>query len=350
MGVPAIRIDLEKFRHNLDVLKAHADAHGVLLSVVTKCFRADPKIVRVLEDVAGIGLADSRIANLERMTGKHERMLLRLPQPSRIDEVIRSSDVSLNSEITTIRAIDRHARFLNRKHRIILMFDLGDLREGIYYEHFDPDVAVEIENMKNVHLEGIGTNLTCYGGLIPTPKVYARLEGIKERIERAIGRPLAIISGGNSSSVDMLIKGKLPAFINHLRIGEALLLGRETAYGKPLKDMHDDVFTLVAEVIERKRKPSKPKGETGMDAFGKKTEFPDRGPMDRAILAVGRQDISHHDLIAEQDYEIIGSSSDHLIVNDRKARLKTGDTIRFKLTYGGILSLMTSPYVEKTYV
>lgn len=350
MRMPVIRIDLDKFRHNLAVLKARFDAHDVHMSVVTKCFCADPTLVSMLERIEGIGLADSRISNLEKITGKHERMLLRLPQQSRIDSVILTSDVSLNSEIEIIRSIDRRAGILKKKHRIILMFDLGDLREGIYYENLDLDEIREIEHMENVHLDGIGTNLTCYGGLIPTPEVYRRLKGIKEKIEVAIGRHLSVISGGNSSSVHLLMKGELPAFVNHLRIGEALLLGRETAYGKPLENMYDDIFTLEAEIIEHKRKPSKPQGETGMDAFGNKTEFSDRGLMNRAILAVGRQDVSHFDLMCEKDFEIIGSSSDHLIVNVKDAKIGIGDTIRFKLTYGGILSLMTSPYVEKIYV
>lgn len=350
MGMPGIRIDLEKLTDNLNVLKSHFDAHGVKMSVVTKCFCAEEPIVSVLGKSEGMRFADSRIMNLKKITGPHERMLLRLPSLHQIDSVIRNSDVSLNSEIETVRAIDRQGRALNTRHRIIWMFDLGDLREGTYYKNLDLDEIIEIEHMKNVHLDGIGTNLTCYGALIPTREIYQRLKEIKNRIEDAIGRPLEWISGGNSSSVDLLIKGELPAFVNHLRIGEALLLGRETAYGKPIEGMHDDVFVLHADVIECKRKPSKPEGETGMDAFGNRPVFEDRGLMNRAILAIGRQDVSHHDLIPEKDVLIIGSSSDHLIVNVRERQMKIGDALRFKLTYGGILSLMTSPYVEKHYV
>jgi len=350
MGMPNIQIDLAKLTTNLNVLKSHFAAHDVDMSVVTKCFCADETILSTLAKSPGIRFADSRMINLKKMTGSHERMLLRLPSIHQIDEVIRYSDVSLNSEMETIRAIDRRAGSHNMTHRIILMFDLGDLREGIHYRNLVLADIREIERMENVHLEGIGTNLTCYGGLIPTPDVYQRLKEIKDQIEGAIQRPLTCISGGNSSSVDLLMNGELPPFVNHLRIGEALLLGRETAYGKEIRGMHDDVFVLEADIIEYKRKPSKPEGMTGMDAFGNRPTFIDRGPMNRAILAIGRQDVSHHDLILAEGFEIIGSSSDHLIVNVGENPVKIGDTLRFKLTYGGILSLMTSPYVEKNYV
>ena len=45
--------------------------------------------------------------------------------------------------------------------------------------------------------------------------------------------------------------------------------------------------------------------------------------------------------------EIIGASSDHLIVDTKKLELKVGDELEFKMNYGALLSAMTSPYVTK---
>jgi ornithine racemase len=203
--------------------------------------------------------------------------------------------------------------------------------------------------MENINLLGIGTNLTCYGAVIPTEETYLKLEGVIKTIDTQLGIQPEMISGGNSSSLWMITNQTIPKFINNLRVGEALVLGRETAYGNPIEGLYDDVFTLEAEIIEVKNKPSMPEGITGMDAFGKKVKFEDHGIITRAILSIGKQDVDCKDLIPPQGVIVLGCSSDHLIVELKNITLEVGDTITFKLNYGGILALMTSPYVEKTY-
>jgi predicted amino acid racemase len=46
----------------------------------------------------------------------------------------------------------------------------------------------------------------------------------------------------------------------------------------------------------------------------------------------------------------LGSSSDHTILDAKKTDLKIGDEVKFSLTYGALLSVMTSPYVFKKYI
>ena len=112
-----------------------------------------------------------------------------------------------------------------------------------------------------------------------------------------------------------------------------------------------DVFVLEAEIIEIKEKPSFPIGIIGMDAFGKTPEFVDKGNMLRAILAIGKQDVDYKELIPFDTVNLLGSSSDHIIVDIGESHniYKTGDTMKFNLTYASILSLMTSKYVTKYY-
>jgi predicted amino acid racemase len=204
--------------------------------------------------------------------------------------------------------------------------------------------------LENLRWIGIGTNLTCYGGVIPTKDVYQKLLDVLTLCEKISGHKMMVVSGGNSSSVDLLIKGKLPTFVNELRIGEAIILGRETAYGTPILGFYDDVMTLEVELIELKTKPSKPEGEIGMDAFGETHHFEDRGLILRALAAIGRQDISIDHLIPPKGVKVLGASSDHLVLEILEGHYHVGDILTFKLTYGGILSLMTSRYVEKHYV
>jgi len=317
---------------------------------VTKVFCAIPEVAQTMVKGGVEILGDSRIKNLKKL--QHipvPKMLLRIPMKSEVEEVIKYADISLNSEIDTIKSLSEEAKKQRKIHEIILMVDLGDLREGVLKEDVIP-IVEQIVKLEGIRLRGIGTNLTCYGSVIPTPDILEELVEIKNSINKKFNLNLDIVSGGNSSSLYLVQNGLIPREITQLRIGEAIVLGRETAFGDRIPHTYDDVFTLEAQIVELKEKPSYPRGILGMDAFGERQVYVDRGIMKRAILAIGRQDVNMNDLIPiDSSIELIGSSSDHLIVNVTNSTYpyKVGDIIKFKLRYGGILSCSTSEYVEK---
>lgn len=347
---PKVIIDRHKYKDNVKYLQSLLAPQGIMLAAVSKVYCADQYLIECLNELEVDMIGDSRIENLKKMHTSRPKMLLRIPMMTEVDDVVKYTDISLNSELKTIMALNEAAKSEHKIHDIILMFDLGDLREGIYHRSDFTKIIEDIKKLKHIHLKGIGTNLTCYGGVIPTLETYEKLETVIEQVESSLGKKLEIISGGNSSSLEMLMNGELPSYINHLRIGETLVLGRETAYGKQIEHMHDDVFVVEAEIIELQEKPSHPEGILGMDAFGQHVKFFDKGMMTRAILALGRQDVNCEDLIPMKDIEVVGCSSDHLIVEIKEGAYQVGDSLKFKLTYGGILRVMTSPYVVKTYV
>lgn len=295
-------------------------------------------------------LADSRIENLKKLEKyKLDKIMLRLPMVSQAEEVVKYSDISLNSEVKTVKALSREAIRQEKLHKVILMVDLGDLREGYFYqEELYRDVE-EILKLKGVEIIGIGTNLTCYGGVIPKRSILEKLLEYKYKLESNYNLNLEIISGGNSSTIQ-LVKEDIPEAINNLRLGEVLLLGRETAYGKQIKGTSSKGFILEAEIIEIKRKPSRPIGEIGRDAFGQLPKFKDKGIRERILCGIGRQDVKLDSLIPEdKGLEILGGSSDHMILDSSNSQYsyRVGNIIRFNLTYGGILSAMTSEYITK---
>ncbi len=79
-------------------------------------------------------------------------------------------------------------------------------------------------------------------------------------------------------------------------------------------------------------------------------DIQDRGQIRRAILGVGLQDVLVSGLTPRLDIDILGASSDHIIVDAKQIGLKVGDEVEFDLNYGALLSVMTSPYVIKKYV
>lgn len=353
---PRLVIDLKKIKNNLDKTIEMVKGAGCSLMIVTKGYCADMEIYKILEESSIEYIADSRIQNLKKYEGtKKSRVLLRLPMQSEADEVVRYSDVSLNSEIETIKKLNIAAKNQSKIHKILLMIDLGDLREGIFFKDEQEiyHAVEEILKLKNIELYGLGVNLTCYGAVIPKNENLLILVEIAKKIEKKFNIKLQMISGGNSSSVYLIGKNELPEGINNLRIGEAFLLGDETAYSQMLDNFYDDAFTLEAEIIELKEKQTVPIGETGVDAFGNKPVYEDLGIIKRAIIAVGRQDVDPDNLHPiDSKISILGASSDHLILNvqNSEEEYKTGDIVKFKLSYSSLLRATTSNYVDKIYV
>lgn len=359
---PKLKIDLNKIKQNLNaVANITKQDGGCTMMIVTKGFCADHRVAEIIaQDPRVDYLADSRVKNLKsyqdlaQKYGK-ETVLLRLPMECEIEETVEYASMSFNSERSTIRLLNQAAAKRNKRHKILLMIDLGDLREGIFFQEETViyDTVAEILSMEHIELAGIGANLTCYGAVIPKCDNLSLLSDLAGRIEERFQIKLPMVSGGNSSSIYLIWNGGLPAGINNLRLGEAFLLGNDTAYGQTVPGSCHDAVTLDAQIIELKSKQSIPMGEIGVDAFGQKPVYEDRGVIKRAILAVGKQDIDIDSLTpVDSRIDILGGSSDHLILDVSKAEpaYQVGDVISFTLGYGSLLKASTSPYVEKEYI
>lgn len=353
MHYPALIIDKKKIKHNTEFLVSKCKNLGLNIAAVTKVYCAIPEVAQAMIDGGAYMIADSRIENIKKLSKLNApKLMLRIPMKSQVRDLVKYSDYSLNSEIETIRAISAEAIKQKKTHKIILMTDLGDLREGVWNEDLISFVE-EIIDLEGIELAGLGTNLTCYGGVIPTEENLGQLVSLAEEIENKYNIKLEIISGGNSSSLHLVFKNQMPKRINQLRLGESIVLGLETAFGERIEGTHRDAFTLAIEIIEIKEKPSAPIGQIGMDAFGQKPVFEDKGIRKRGILAAGREDINLSGIIPrDSSISILGASSDHLLVDftDCQKDYKVGDIVEFDVTYGGLLTAATSEYVKKYIV
>ena len=352
LSTPRLEIFPERITANAkSVIKVCHD-HGAKVACVTKVACAHPEIAHAFELGGADMLADSRLRNLASVSGTGVSlplMQLRIPAQSRVADVVRCADISLNSSLQTIKMLSDAAQFQNRKHQVIVMVDVGDLREGVW-----PDNAVELvknaAKLPGVEIIGMGCNLACYGGVIPSVENMNMLIEIRDACRKASGLELATISGGNSSSLPLLYSGKMPKEINHFRIGESIVLGRNVMDRSPWPGTRQDTFRLVAEVVELIRKPSVPIGDRGQNAFGETCEFEDRGVRTRAICNIGRQDVAIDGLTPEDEGIImVGGSSDHLIIDveDAHQKVEIGQEIAFYPGYGALLAASTSPYVQK---
>ena len=352
MTTPRIEIDVAKIAHNAKKLKELYGSKGIGVIGVTKVVCGDPKIADVLIKSGINTLADSRIANIRRMRKagiQAQFVLLRTPIPSQAESVVKYADISLNSELSVVKSLSKFAVKNNTTHKIILMVELGDLREGLMPSDLE-DIVGEVVELEGIELSGIGTNLTCLGGIKPDEKKMGYLSSLAREVEERFGLTLEFVSGGNSANYNWFMSTEDVGRINNLRLGESIYLGRETLYRKHIPGLFTDAFTLVTEVIESKIKPSVPYGEVCQDAFGNIPEFQDCGQIRRAILGVGLQDVLVSGLTPRSDINILGTSSDHIIVDAKQMDLRVGNEVVFNLNYGALLSAMTSPYVMKRYV
>lgn len=354
MSYPAIEINLSKIRENTKVITNLCKDYGIDIVGVTKVSNGSIEIAQAMIQGGIKIIGDSRLGNLKNYEDLSvKKMLVRLPMMSEVGEVVRLCHISLNSEIETIKALSIEAQKAGKIHEIILMVDVGDLREGIFDEEEIVETVKEILKLKGIRLIGLGTNLTCFGAIIPSKENLGKLVTIRDNINKEFNIDLEVISGGNSSSLCLIMNGEMPKGINQLRLGTSLLLGLIEVIWTRIPNTHVDAFKLIAEIIEVKEKPSKPIGEIAMDAFRNVPTFEDKGQMKRAICAVGRQDCEPDFMIPEDErISILGCSSDHLILDITHCHkdYEVGDKMTFILDYIGILRCMTSAHVRKIYV
>jgi len=355
---PNLIVRLDYIEDNAREISSRCRCENVGVCGIVKGMHSAPEVAKAMIRGGVSQIGDARLGNLKnlKMAGIDLPLLLtRIPMPSEVDALIESADISLNSEMTTIKAIDEACIKQNLHHKIVLMCDLGDLREGFIEKEELIQSAIEIENMSGVILAGVGTNLGCYGAVKPTINNLNDLVELAGIIENYIGRSLEIISGGATSTLPMVYEGILPKGVNHLRIGEGILLARDLPdiWNVELPGTHKDTVLIEAQIVELKRKPSHPIGEIFIDAFGNTPEYEDRGWETRAILALGRQDFAFMEQLIPRNEEIklIGSSSDHLIVTVPEAsNYSVGDVMEFEMYYGPMLFLSGADHIHKTFV
>ncbi len=347
---PRLIINLKAIGENYLRIKKKCEDLGVEVIPVTKVVRGDENIVRTLLSLGAKTIGDSRIINIKNFSHlKVNKLLLRAPSFSEIDDAASLVDLSLESEISTIEKLSLSLKKKGKKHGVIVMVEVGELREGVMPQDVIPFVK-KITNFSNIEFLGLGTNTTCFSGIIPDEKNLRVLYELKQKFEDE-GIPVKIISGGGSNLLKMVWGKKLPNFINQIRVGEGIFCGVEAINRENLPGLREDTFLLEAELIEVKRKPSKPWGKRTKDAFGEEVEFEDEGEVLRGILSLGRQDVNLGGIKPDENLKIIGASSDHMVVNlNKRCFSKVGDVISLRLNYSGVLSAMTSPYIEKVYI
>lgn len=342
-------------RHNHRYLQNLFHKHHVEWGIVTKVLCGNETFLREVVALGEKEFHDTRISNLKmlkKLAPEAQTVYIKPPAKRAIPNVVRYADVSFNSDLGTIRALSAEAVKQGRPHKVIIMVEMGDLREGVMGDHL-VEFYAQVFRLPHIEIVGLGTNLNCLNGILPTQDKLIQLGLYKQLIEAKFNKRIPWATGGTTVTIPLLLKKQLPKGINHFRVGEALYFGKDLFTDGLIKGMRDGVFKLHAEVIELHEKPMVPIGEQGTNVAGHTPHIreSDRGRTAfRAILDIGLLDVNPKDLEPlAKDVEIIEASSDMLVLDlgTNPHGLHVGDLVPFKPNYMGVLGLMNSRYIDK---
>lgn len=350
-----IELKTDKLKHNYNLLDELFKKHQIVWGSVSKLLCGYKPYLQELLNLGMIQILDSRVSNLKavkQLNPDIETVYIKPPAKRSIKSIVKYADISLNTELATIQLLSEEAQRQNKTHKVFIMIELGDLREGIMGENL-MDFYEKVFQLKNINIIGLGTNLSCLNGILPTADKLIQLSLYKQLIEAKFNRKIPLVSGGTSITISLIGMNEIPRGINHFRIGETLFRGINLLDNMRFPGMKEDVFILYAEIIELVEKPVVPSGTAGLNVQGDSPDYQNIEPGKttyRAILDIGLLDIdTKHMEPVDEIIKLGGASSDMIVVDlgSEKPKYKVGDLISFSLSYMGILSVMNSKYIEK---
>ena len=347
MNAPRLNIDLSTISHNARVLVDLLAPSGIQVAGISKAVCGSPDVAAAMLRGGAARIGDSRVENVTRLrvAGITAPLtLIRSPMQSQVQQTVLHASTSMNTEARVLDALSAAAVQLGVAHGVILMVELGDLREGIAADDVVA-AAQAVARSPGLTLEGIGTNLACHSGVVPDQRKMDELSRLADAVEAAVGHSLTIVSGGNSANLEWALSTSDTGRITELRLGEAILLRTEPLKRSPIAGLQTGAFTLVGEVIESKTKPVQPWGEISEAAFSHRTPPLGNGSIRQAIVALGRQDTDLAGLTPPAGITMIGMSSDHLVVDLGDQDVSVGDELTFGLDYSALMVAATSPFV-----
>ena len=353
-----ITLETKKLANNFNHLNDFFKIHNIDWSIVTKILCGNEKYLTELFNLGIKQYSDSRISNLKMIKNldkNAQTIYIKPPAKGVIEEVVTYADISMNTDFHTIEMLSEEAVKQNKIHKIIIMIDLGELREGVMREDFI-DFYAKVFEMKNIEVVGLGTNLSCLYGILPNNDKLLQLCLYKQLIELRFNVKIPFVSGGSSVTIPLIKQGLLPKDVNHFRVGETLFMGTDVYNSVPFATMENDIFKLYAEIIELYEKPLIPSGELGSNLEGNVVTFDDENigkSSVRAIIDIGLLDIDMKHLEAtEENVKLAGATSDMVVLDlgENLKNFKVGDQMEFTLDYMGIVRIMNSKYIEKRVV
>jgi len=354
-----LQIHTDQIIGNIKKLNEFLKPRGIEWTLVTKIMNGyKPALEKILRDPSidqlhSIG--DSRISNLKVIKEVRPDIVTIYIKPPAINQaknVIRYADISLNSSFETIKELNLQAEKQGKIHKVIIMIEMGELREGVVRDNI-LNFYEKIFQMANISVIGIGTNLGCMYGVEPTFDKLIQVSLYKQLIEKSFGVKLELISSGSSITLPLVTMNKIPKGVTHFRIGEAAFLGVSPYDGKKFRNLSTNAFDFSAEIVEVEKKEVVPDGNIGEGAVGVTAEYESikYNESYRAIVDFGELDVDHtHLMLKDKTINFVGTTSDMTVydVGQKKSKYNVGQQLHFSPGYMAIARLTNSKYMTKT--
>ena len=355
-----LNIHTDKIIANIQVVDDLMKKHHKEWSLVVKVLGNNREILTAILEHSSVlsthSIAVSQWKNLrliKEINRNLTTMYIKPPVMNNADNVVRYADISFNSSFPTIQALNEAARKTHKRHRIIIMIELGELREGIRREGL-MEFYQKVFKMDNIEVIGIGANLGCMIGVKPTFDKLLQLVLYEQLIEAVFERGLELISGASSIALPLLMRGKIPSGVNHFRIGEAVFLGTSPLNNEPFLNLHTDSFTFTGNIIELYKKPNTP--DEVISSVGEKGELEAKHHSNssyHAVMDFGELDVDADYLVPiDKEISYFGSSSDMTVydLKENKSNYETGAVLQFRLKYMAVAILMASSSIDKKVI
>ena len=300
-------------------------------------------------------IGDSHLSGLKavkEINSRIQTLYIKPPALAYVKDVVKYADISLNTAINTIKALNEEAKKLGKIHKIIIMIEMGELREGVLRDNI-LSFYESVFNMPNIHVVGLGTNLGCMFGVQPSYDKLLQLCLYRQLIEVKFNQKLDIVSGGTSITMPLINDNKIPNEINHFRLGEASFLGISPLDNKQFRNLNTNTFEFKSYIVELRKKDAEPDGVISNANVGSTSDIPLTKQSFRAILDFGSLDVNPDYLKPkDDDVQFFGNSSDMTVydLKDNKFNLKEGDTLTFNVNYMGVANIMNSRFVDKEII
>lgn len=350
-----ITLNVNKLKENFNFLNKLFKKNDIQWSIVSKLLSGNRAYLKEVLNLGIKQICDSRVSNLKiikEINPKIETIYIKPPAKLSIPDVVKYADISMNTGMETIQMLSEEAVLQNKTHKIIIMIELGELREGVMGEDFI-EFYEKVFKMPNIEVVGLGANLSCLYGVLPNQDKLIQLSLYEQLIEAKFNKQIPYVSGGSSVTIPLIFQSLLPKGINHFRVGETLFLGTDVYNNTTLERMNHDVFRLYSEIIELIEKPVVPTGEMGTNVEGHSYDFDEAmigKTTHRAIIDIGLLDVEeNHIEPIDKTLSFVGASSDMLVIDlgDNENNYKVGDILEFTMDYMGALRVINSKYIEK---
>ena len=351
-----IQVHVPRIVKNIKKLNDYMDKHGKEWTLIQKVLGSNKDVLKELLKSKEIkrlhSVGDSHLSGLKavkEIDPSIVTMYIKPPAIKYVENVIKYADISLNTTFNTIEVLNEEAKRQGKIHKVIIMIEMGELREGIVRENI-LEFYGRIFELENIEVIGLGTNLGCMYGVEPTYDKLIQLCLYEQLVEARFNKKMGYISGGSSITLPLIGNKKIPAGVNHFRIGEAAFLGTSPLNNKKFRNLSTATFHLKANIVELYKKDNQPDGKISEGNVGHTAELEIDSRSHRAIVDFGSLDVDPKNVSPRsKGIKFFGNSSDMTVydIGSNPKNLKAGDVITFNLSYMAVAKLMNSRFVDK---